>query len=186
MERLWQDLRQAARTLAHARGLTCIALLTLSIGTGAVATMYSVLDAALLRPLPFPRGDRLVVLDGAYTPPPQGTPKIALDLTDWSAMRGTFDGVGAYVTGALNLVTPMGATRITAAQVTPTLFDLLGAHASIGRSFTTVEGTPGHEDVVVLSEDYFAVADEDLKKLHSVLTVLGGRVVHEGGIRYWA
>ncbi|HLH83684.1 MAG TPA: amidohydrolase family protein [Trebonia sp.] len=41
-------------------------------------------------------------------------------------------------------------------------------------------------DVVVLSEDYFAVADDDLKKLHSVLTVLGGRVVHEGGIRYWA
>jgi predicted amidohydrolase YtcJ len=41
-------------------------------------------------------------------------------------------------------------------------------------------------DVVVLSGDYFAVPDEDLKKLHSVLTVLGGRVVHSGGIRYWA
>ena len=167
---LLYDFRQAVHRLSRARGFTCMAILTLAMGIGAAASMYSALDAVLLRPLPFQHPEQLVVIDGAYAPPPPGPPKIALDLYDWQAMKGTFDAVGAYLTGTLNLATSAGATRVAAAQITPNLFHVLGVQPHLGRSFTTEEGTPGHEQVVILSEGFW-------RRQFGAATDILGRVV---------
>ncbi len=155
MKTLWYELRQAVRRLSRAPGFACMAVLTLGVGVGSVAGVYSAIDAVLLRPLPFQNAEQLVVIDGAYAPPPPGPPKIALDLTDWRALPGTFDGVAAYMLGTLNLATSAGATRVSASQITPDLFPLLAVQPNLGRNFTVEEGTNGHERVAILSAGFW-------------------------------
>lgn len=152
---LWYELRQAIRRLSRAPGFACMAILTLGVGIGSVAAIYSALDAVLLRPLPFRDAERLVVIDGAYAPPLPGPPKIALDLLDWRAMKGTFDGVASYKLGTLNLATSTGANRVSASQITPDLFPLLGVQPNRGRNFTAEEGTVGPAQVAILSAGFW-------------------------------
>lgn len=152
MDTLWQDVRQARRTLARARGFVLLAVLTLAIGIGAVSAIYSVVDAILVRPLPFADAARLVVLDGTYTPSPASAPKLALDVTDWQAMHGTFDTAAVIMAGAVNLSADVRAMRIDAARTTPNLFRVLGVQPARGRGFTSDEGEPGHAGTVIVSD----------------------------------
>ncbi|HEU5358033.1 MAG TPA: ABC transporter permease [Gemmatimonadales bacterium] len=152
MDSILQDLRYAARTLAKAPGFTATAILTLALGIGATTGVFSVIDAALLRPLPFRAPERLAVLEHTWGPPPAGFPKMSLDLTDWRAHPEIFDQVGSYSTGGMNLAAGSGAERVKTALVTTTFFDLLGARPALGRAFGTDEGEPGRGGVVILSD----------------------------------
>ena len=152
MEALLQDLRYALRTLAKAPGFTAVAVLTLALGIGANTAVFSVIDAALLRPLPFADPQRLVVLENAYGPGPAGYPKETLDLTDWAAQPGVFDAVTSYEVGGLNLAGPDGSLRVQVAQVMPNFHGALGVTAALGRGFLAEEGTPDRAGVVVLSD----------------------------------
>jgi len=151
LDDLGQDVRYAVRALARSPGFAVAALLTLALGIGATTAVFSAVDAALLRPLPFVHADRLVVLDGTYAPPPAGYPKNYLAYTDWEARPDLFQRLAAFDAGGANLLTGDRATRIGVAVVTPGFFATFAVPPLLGRSFTRDESTAGHEQVIILS-----------------------------------
>ena len=154
MDALVQDLRYALRTLAKAPGFTLLAVVTLALGIGANTAVFSVIDAALWRPLPFARPEQLVVLDGVESPPPASipVPKMALDLFDWAGQRQIFAGVTSYELGGLNLTGRDASRRVRAAQVTTDFFHTMGIAPASGRGFVPDESGPGRSGVVVLGD----------------------------------
>ena len=152
LEQLGQDLSVAARGLARARGFTAIALLTLAIGIGATASIFSVVYGVLLRPLPFAEPHRIVHL---FT----GFPALGLPRGPWSAPEyldiasGTrsLAEVGAYDARDVTLTGAGRPERIRVGQATASLFRTLAVPAAIGRVFNDEEDRPGGAPVVVLS-----------------------------------
>ncbi len=134
---LWQDLRYAARTLRRSPGFALIAITVLAIGIGANSAIFSLVDAALLRPLPFHDPGRLTVL---WEHPPAGRAhnRVApLNFLEWSEQNHVFSSLAAVSGGGGALITPSGsAERIRGQSVSVTFFDLLGVSPILGRTFT--------------------------------------------------
>lgn len=150
MPTLWQDLRYAARGLRQAPGFTLIAAAVLAIGIGANCAIFSLVDAALLRPLPFPRPQELVRLWEA--PPGYDHNSVSpLNFLDWSEQNHVFASMAAVSGGGRSLTTPNGAERIPGQSVSLRFFDLLGVKPIAGRTFTAEDAKPG-TNVVVISE----------------------------------
>jgi putative ABC transport system permease protein len=146
------DLRFAARALAKHPGFTAIVLLTLALGIGANAAIFSVVNAVVLRPLPFRDADRLVVIWGnLHRPGVEEIPGSAGEYVDYRERNHTFDALAAYDTRGVNLTGGGEPERVEGAIVTPALFPLLGAGAEIGRTFAPIEEQPGHGQVAVIS-----------------------------------
>jgi len=152
LEGSWQDLRYAARALRRSPGFTAIAILTLALGIGANTAIFSVVNAALLRPLPYPHPERIVFWSGA--PIFQEDPKVGFhgELADWLDKSRSFEQVAIYVGGEVNLAGADHPERVKASEVTAEFFPLLGI-APYGRTFLPEESTPGHDEVAVLSDD---------------------------------
>ncbi len=155
MQSLWQDLRYGARMLLKQPGFTLIAVITLSLGIGANTAIFSVVNAVLLRPLPYREPDRLVALWSANpergaTSRPVSTP----DFEDWRAQNRVFEAIAAYpavdVTG-MTLNDQGAAEQLNTAYVTADFFALLGVQAALGRAVLPHEHEPGRNQVVVLS-----------------------------------
>ncbi|MFN7929847.1 MAG: ABC transporter permease [Blastocatellia bacterium] len=147
---MWQDLRYGARMLRQQPLFTLIAVLTLALGIGANTAIFSVINAVLLRPLPYPESDRLVLynerssqMDGMSISWP--------NYADWRAQQTVFEEMGVYNRGDYNLTGAGQPERIRAGQVTASLFTTLRAQASLGRVFNADEDKPGGPPVVVLS-----------------------------------
>lgn len=151
MDSILQDLRYAVRALAKSPGFAVIAIVTLALGIGATTAVFSVVDAALFRPLPFPHPDRLVVLENAQGPPFAQFPRFGLYYDDWQAQRSVFDQVAVYRVGGVNVAGGDDAARARTAQVTANFFATIGVSPALGRPFSTSEGSPGNDAVVVLS-----------------------------------
>jgi predicted permease len=150
-----QDLRYAVRTLRHHRGFTIAVIATLALGIGANATIFSAVDAAMLRPLPFASPRRLVELRDIDVPfAPDGrqeAPSPVLNIREVGVMRDLFSDVGAYASGGLNLGGAGEPLRVRAGVVTPSLFPTLGVQVALGRGFYLEEGRPGNAAVTVVS-----------------------------------
>ena len=147
------DIRYAARRLRHQPGFTLGVVLVLGLGIGAATTMFSAVDAALLRPLPFQHDDRLVTINGLSIPLREaGGGKRSAELDDARSMRTVFTHVAAYAPGGLNLSDVNTPIRLRVALVTPDLFATLGVPVARGRSFVIEEGKPGGPHVAVLSD----------------------------------
>ena len=145
------DLRFAVRTLRKHPGFTAVVLATLALGIGANAAIFSVVDAVVLRPLPYRDADRLVVIWGnLHRPGVEEIPGSAGEYLDYRDGNHTFDAIAAYDTQGFNL-TGGEPERVDAAIVTTTLFPLLGVAAEAGRTFAADEEQPGHADVAVIS-----------------------------------
>jgi putative ABC transport system permease protein len=145
------DLRFAVRTLRKHPGFTAVVLATLGLGIGANAAIFSVVDAVVLRPLPFRDADRLVVVWGnLHRPGVEEIPGSAGEYVDYRDGNHTFDAIAAYDTQGFNL-TGGEPERVDGAIVTATLFPLLGVAVEAGRTFAPNEEQPGHEDVAVIS-----------------------------------
>lgn len=129
-ERLLQDLRYALRTLRKSPGYTATAVLTLALGLGATATILTVVDSVLLRPVPIPHPEQLVMVQG------RGGPALAdSQIQDLRQKGSLFSAVSAYDTGLKPVVTP-NSTRVSLfARVTPDLFNTLDVHALRGHLF---------------------------------------------------
>ena len=143
MQTFWQDLRYGARMLMKQPGFTLVAVLTLALGIGANATIFSVVNAVLLRSLPYPDPDRLVIVN-----PAKGG-----DFLEWRDQAKAFEQIGAYDTDTVDLIGSGEAERVSAGIVSADLFATLGATPVLGRTFTPEEDIDGGPPVVILSDN---------------------------------
>ena len=146
---LTQDLSFGARQLAKSRGFTIVAVLTLALGIGATAAVFSILDAVVLRPLPYPHAERIVRLYStrkAERMDPSAPEFVALrDVRDFQSVAAgvTQAGVTLDLGGRPEM---LGGGRVTASY-----FDVFGIAPMLGRTFSSAEDVPGGPGVVVLS-----------------------------------
>jgi predicted permease len=152
MQTIWQDARYGWRMLAKSPGFTFVALLTLMLGIGSNAAIFSVVNAVLLRALPFQDPDRLVMVweDASKVGFPHNTPSPG-NFSDWKADRKIFDDVAAVATGIANLTGNGEPEQLERQQATYNLFKVLGVEPELGRVFTADEDKPGAGRVVVIS-----------------------------------
>ena len=146
LETLLQDIRFGTRMLAKNPGFTCVAILTLALGIGANAAIFSVVDAVLLRPLTYKDSDRLVTLlhDGT-------APVSAGNYIDWRDQSHSFEAMGVAEYWSPNLTDVDSPEHIPGLKVTQSLFPMLGAKPPLGRVFTVEEDQKGAEHEVILS-----------------------------------
>jgi predicted permease len=174
MSGLLQDLRYALRQLRKTPGFTAVAMITLALGIGANAAIFSVLNAVLLRPLPYAAPSRLVWLTNYL---PRGKDHIVAtpDFVAWRNQNDSFTGLAAYDDGDLNL-TGGGASpeRIHCASVTASFFSVLGVQPEVGRAFRKDENTPGVSPVVILSHGFWQ------RRFAADRSVIGNKVVLDG------
>ncbi len=154
---LGRDTRYALRQLRHARGFALVSILTLALGIGANTALFSVIEGALLRPIPFADADRLAVL--WETDRVSGTsrePSSWPDYVDFAREARSFDAMAA-LTGLESSYTPAkgDAQRVSTMAVTHTYFPLVGVRAMRGRTFTPEEDVPGGAQVVLLGERFW-------------------------------
>src|SRR5262245_41374933 len=151
---LWSDARYALRLLARRPGFATASLVTLALGIGMTTAIFSVLQAVLLRPVPFPEPERLVMM--WETDRNSGTmrePASIPDFVDYRQLSRQVDQLGAFQSVDLNLVPDRGdPRRLSALAATPELMDLLGVKTIAGRLFTAEEDRPGGPRVVIISD----------------------------------
>lgn len=154
IEECREDVRFAVRQLKRSPGFTLVATITLALGIGANSAMFALADAALVRPLPFPEPDRLVVLSELWQGQPGGAVN-PVDFADWSERTHSFTAIAAVVRGGGSLVGDDGvAEPIPAQAVTSQFFDVLGVTPIAGRTFRKDDEGPT-SDVVVLGEGFW-------------------------------
>ncbi|HSU84746.1 MAG TPA: ABC transporter permease [Thermoanaerobaculia bacterium] len=153
---LRQDLRYAARVLRKTPGFTATALATLALCLGANLTIFAVVDAVLLRPLPFPAADRLVSVYNTY--PRAGVPNDGCSLPNYYERRGqipAFSGLAVYRDAAA-VVGEAGSTeQVPVTRVSPDFFSTLGLGPVIGRVFTEAETNGGKNNAAILTDSYW-------------------------------
>ena len=174
------DLKFATRILFKTPTFSLVAILTLALGIGANAAIFSVVENVLLRPLPFPHPERLVRIFEA--PDESGARATSLNLTDRTVARfrqfgrDVFEDVagatGAAATVGLNDGSP--AQTVPAAQVTSNFFSVLGLPPAHGRSFMSEEGREGAAAVAIISDDFWR------NILHARSDVLGSTLILDG------
>ncbi len=150
MRTLAQDLRFAARLLARSPGFTAVAAIVLALGIGANAAIFSVVDAALLRPLPFHQASELAML-GDLTPEHTHMRATPLTYQDWHDQNTVFSSMAAVSGGPHTLSTGTGAEQLPGQAVTRDFFQVLDVHPVAGRTFTEEEERT-KADVVMIGE----------------------------------
>jgi putative ABC transport system permease protein len=147
---LRQDIRYGARMMLKSPGITIIVIIALALGIGANTAIFSVVNAVLLRPLPYDEADRLVFLNEKS--PVLDEMSISYpNFTDWRNQNQSFEKMGVYNRASYNLTGAGEAERIVTGQVSADLFSVLRVNALHGRVFTNEEDKPGGTPVVVLS-----------------------------------
>jgi predicted permease len=149
---MWNDLFLGARTLLKRPGYAISVILTLGVGIGASTVMFTLLDAAVLKRLPFAEPDRLVFLTGVAGPERAPRGGSFPEVLDWRGMNQTLQDVAIYDETSLNLRGGESAIRVDAEMVSASYFPLLGATASTGRTFLPEEdAVPDRDRVAVIS-----------------------------------
>jgi putative ABC transport system permease protein len=151
MDSILSDLRYAARKLALTPGFTIVAILTLGLAIGATTTVYSVVDAVLIRPLPFTHPAQLVRVESTAHDG-QISDASALDLNDYRAQSRTLAGlVPVKAVSSISVQRDAGATlHLTWARVGAGFFSLLGVEPELGRTFASGEDAPGSPKITIL------------------------------------
>jgi putative ABC transport system permease protein len=151
---VWRDLRYAARQLLRAPGFAAIALLTLALGIGANTAIFSVLNAVLLRPLPYADPDRLVAIGERG---PDGSPGNTgyLTMLDWRDRTHSFEQMALARSFTPTLVLNGEPERISGMRVSATFFRMLGVTPALGRDFAAGEDTPAGWQVLILSDGFW-------------------------------
>lgn len=151
MSLLTQDVRHALRALGRSRGFTLVAVLTLALGIGANAAIFSILDAVLLQPLPYPEPERLVMLwtDSPSTGLREGRSSYA-NVRDWMRHSQSFEELALFDPASTTLTGEGPAEQVSTTWTTASLFSVLGVPPLLGRTFTEEEDGAG-ESLVVIS-----------------------------------
>jgi putative ABC transport system permease protein len=176
MGTFWQDLRLSARSLFHNPGFTAVAVLTIGLAIGANASIYSVVDAVLLRPLPFRDAEQLVSisetrLDRGWT----RSSFTRANFWDLHDQNRTFTGVAAMEFGSINLTGAGFPERLRLARVSAGFWNVLGVTALAGRTFVEGEDAPGAPRAVLLGHGFWRT------RFAGDPAVVGREVVLDGG-----
>jgi len=145
-----RDLRYGARVLAKSPGFTLVAVLALALGIGANSAIFSVVNAVLLRPLPYAEPDRLIRIGGTSKTERIGTFSPP-DFFDWRARNTVFEGMAAFDASSPSLTGGGEPERLNAARVSPGFFALLRTPPALGREFLPQEEQRGQHRVAILS-----------------------------------
>ena len=175
---LGQDVGYALRRLRQRPGFTAAVVVVLALGVGATTAMFSAVDAAMLRPLPFAHPDRLLLMHEIQLPfdagPGNPAPTFHFpDYDDAAGMRNTFASVAGYAAGTLNLGDPTRPMRVKVGVVTPSFFTTLGRVPVRGRPFTGDEGKPRGPAVAILSDGLWRSHFGQRPVLDSVIVLSG-------------
>lgn len=156
MEILLRDLRYAVRMMIKNFGFTILVIITLALGIGANTAIFSVVNAVLLKPLPFKEPERIVLiwmsnprLKLAY----KELPAPPADFIDWRDQNTVFDNLSAFSANAFTLMGTSEPERIDGVQASADFFSVLGVQPALGRTFTHEEDQPGKSQVVVISNN---------------------------------
>jgi putative ABC transport system permease protein len=151
---LLQDVRYAIRLLIRRPAFSIVAILTLALGIGAATSIFSVVDAVLLRPMPFPDPERLVLM-GIIGKNAGEFPLPDTDFQEWRQRNHTADAVAAYSEGPINITGDGRPERIPGAFVTDQFFRILGTAPERGRAFQDGDDRPGAQKVAVISHRFW-------------------------------
>ena len=151
-EHFWQDVRYAVRMLRKAPGFTAIAVLTIALGIGATTAIFSVVDATLLHPLPYPHPEQLVSVEDDL--PGVGAQNVGISIPEWQDFErsGIFQHVSPIGGGSVNLTGASQPARIFFAAVPPNYFALIGVKPQLGHSFNPEDHTPGFTLETLISD----------------------------------
>lgn len=152
-ESLRSNLRGAIRRAWNAPSFSFTIIATLALGIGANTAVFSAVDAILLRPLPFPEGDRLMQL-GQYDPKVRNseTHVAPVRLEDWNRMNSTFEAITGYYTEDVSEISGALPEKLTHALVAPRFFDVWGVLPALGRAFVPEEERAGGRSAAVISD----------------------------------
>src|SRR5438045_525250 len=151
---LLADLRHAVRSFARDPGFTAIAVLALAIGVGSSTAIFSIVDTALLRPLPYSAPDRLIQLvsvDGAGQRAPMG----AVECFELERRAKTVEAIAALYPSWYTVASPAGVRTVRTASVSASIFATLGIFPSRGRAFEPAEDLAGREQVAIVSDAFW-------------------------------
>src|SRR5829696_539529 len=153
MEIFWQDLRYSMRMLWKSPGFTLIAVVALALGIGANTAIFSVVNAVVLRPLPYPSPEKLVWI-WETSPVNEIKQEVASypNFNDWRQQNQSFEGMAAFAGSYLFLTSPDGTPeRLSGAVVVGDFFKVLGVQPMLGRTFLPEENQGGNQRAVILS-----------------------------------
>jgi predicted permease len=152
VEDFWTDVRYGLRTLRKSPGFTAIAVLTLALGIGGNAAIFSIVDSVLLRPLPYRDAARLVWVSNDV-PTQRASVVLEADYFGWQRLNHVFEGVAAYQPGQTLTVTGSHEPeQLRTARVTYNFLDVLGIEPRLGRWFEPQEDRPGAPHAVLLTD----------------------------------
>ena len=202
-EELWQDLRFGVRMLRKSPGFTVITALTIALGIGATTAIFTVVDATLLEPLPYPQSEQLVSIQDNF--PGAGAQDVGLSEPEWQDLQhsGIFEYVSPTWFDENNLTGSSQPARVRLLIVAPNYFALLGVQPQLGRGFNPQDHSPGILPEVVISDGLWKRAfgsdpnilsksvrmDTDLYRIVGVMPPgfdAPGRTAEERNIEIWA
>src|SRR5689334_1527577 len=174
MTSVWQDVRYSLRLLLKHKGFTVVAVLTLALGIGINTAMFSVLNTFLFSSLPYPQSDRLVRVFRT-SPHSQSWPHSAANFFDQHDQNTVFEKMAAYNFVSRNLTEPgQTAERLVSLAATADFFPVLGVSPAHGRVFRPEEFEPGADNVIVLSDRFWA------RRFGSDPSVVGRKIELDG------
>jgi putative ABC transport system permease protein len=150
---LFQDIRYAFRMLRKSPGFTSVVVLTLALGIGANATIFSVINAVLLRPLPYTQPEQLVRVFESN--PGKGWPKFSVsppNFLDWRAQSHAIEKIAAYESNGFSYTSGDTPEHWSGPSVTEGFFEVFKARPALGRTFSSDEFQPGKDHVAVISD----------------------------------
>ena len=177
MDNLLQDVRYGIRTLLRQPGFAATAILTLALGIGATTAIFSVVNAVVLRPLPFDQPDRMVVVTNTNLKTGnRNTTVSGPDFLDWREQSRSFEALTYYQSFETSVTVNNASDYATTTRIAPGYFRVLGATARIGRLLTAEEEGPAGPPSVVITDRYWRRQfASDPRALGSTLTA-GQRV----------
>ena len=200
---LFQDLRFSSRMLRKSPGFAVVVILTIALGIGATTAIFSVVDATLLRPLPYPKSEQLVSIQDNF--PGVGAQDVGLSEPEWQDFQrsGIFESVSPTWFDENNLTGSSQPARVRLLIVAPNYFALLGVQPQFGRAFDPKDHSPGFIPEVVISDGLWKRAfgsdpnilsksvrmDTDLYRIIGVMPAgfdAPGRTAEERNIEVWA
>src|SRR5882762_8740999 len=202
-DHFWQDARYALRMLRNAPGFTAMAILTIALGIGATTAIFSVVDATLLHPLPYPQPDQLVSIRDDFTG--VGAQDVGMSQPEWQDLQhsGIFEYVSPTWFDENNLTGSSQPARVRILIVAPNYFALLGVKPQSGRAFHPEDHSPGLIPEALISDGLWKrafgsdphILDQSMRLDTDLYRIVGvmppgfdapGRTAEERNIEVWA